>query len=197
MHDRCIEEDDFDCKLHASSCSSWSPYPFLKHRQSVFLLFIGFVCSVVVMFCRYLCSCLWSLCWLCCLRCAKRCSLSFAISCCRRLLRSRCLILVGVLQRSFGGKSSPARISSHLLCLLFCVICMGNCSWSHDSPIVNIVSQTMNKHISPSRTQHESAPWSSAVKSMLPGNAKWGLWRTPSDIFKERFCWGLDFARFC
>ena len=47
----------------------------------------------------------------------------------------------GVLQRSFGGKSSPARISTHLMCLLFDVICTGNCSW-------NILSQTMNKHIS-------------------------------------------------
>ena len=38
-------------------------------------------------------------------------------------------ILVGVLQRSFVWKS---RISSHLLCLLFCVIWLGNCSWLTD-----------------------------------------------------------------
>ena len=47
--------------------------------------------------------------------------------------------------------------STDLLCLLFCVICMGNCLWY--SPTVNIVSQTMNKHISPSWIQHESVPW--------------------------------------
>ena len=37
------------------------------------------------------------------------------------------------LQRSFGGKSSWARIWSHLLCL--CVICMGNCSWFTDGKL--------------------------------------------------------------
>ena len=37
------------------------------------------------------------------------------------------------LQSSFGGKSSWARIWSHLLCL--CVICMGNCSWFTDSKL--------------------------------------------------------------
>ena len=35
-------------------------------------------------------------------------------------------LLIGVLQRSFNGKSSSARICSHLLCLQFCVIYMGN-----------------------------------------------------------------------
>ena len=34
-----------------------------------------------------------------------------------------------------------------------------------DSPMVNFVSQTMNKHI-------KMRLWSSAAKSMLPGNAK-------------------------
>ena len=51
-----------------------------------------------------------------------------AASCCRCLLRSR-WILVGVLQRCFGWKS---RISSHLLCLLSCVIWMWNYSWFTD-----------------------------------------------------------------
>ena len=37
------------------------------------------------------------------------------------------------LHRSFGGKSSWARIWSHLLCL--CVICMGNCSWFTDGKL--------------------------------------------------------------
>ena len=47
--------------------------------------------------------------------------------------------LISVLQRSYGGKSSPWRISRHLwvLCLLFCVR-----EIVRDSPIVNIVSQT-------------------------------------------------------
>ena len=51
-----------------------------------------------------------------------------AASCCRCLLRSR-WILVSVLQRCFGWKS---RISSHLLCLLSCVIWMWNYSWFTD-----------------------------------------------------------------
>ena len=54
--------------------------------------------------------------------------------------------LISVLQRSYGGKSSPWRISRHLsvLRLMFCVR-----EIVRDSPIVNAVSQTMNKHISP------------------------------------------------
>ena len=47
-------------------------------RSLVFPLFIGYICSVIVVFCRCLCTCLWSLCWRRCLRCAKRCSLCFA-----------------------------------------------------------------------------------------------------------------------
>ena len=45
---------------------------------------------------------------------------------------------------SFGGKSSPTRISSHLLNpalssgLLLCVICMRNCSWFTATNSVNI-----------------------------------------------------------
>ena len=35
-----------------------------------------------------------------------------------------------------------------------------------------VISQTMNKHNSLSRKIHENEPWSSAAKSMLPGNAK-------------------------
>ena len=67
-------------------------------------------------------------CWLRCLRCAKRCSLLRGC-----LLRSaRLWILIGVLRRSFNGKSSSARICRHLLCLQFCVIWMGNCSWFTD-----------------------------------------------------------------
>ena len=36
------------------------------------------------------------------------------------------------LQGSFSGKSSLARICGYLLCLQFCVIWMGNCSWFTD-----------------------------------------------------------------
>ena len=49
-------------------------------------------------------------------------SLCYAMSSLLRgcLLRStRRIILVGVLRIIFGGKVSPTRISSHLLCLLF------------------------------------------------------------------------------
>ena len=83
-------------------------------------------------------------------------------------LRSRLLwsagrwTLTGVLQRSSNGKSSLARICRHLLFLLIV----------RDSTIANIVSQTMNKHKSISWIIHENAPWSSAAKFMLPGNAK-------------------------
>ena len=67
-------------------------------------------------------------CWRRCLRCAKRCSLFRGC-----LLRSaHRWILIGVLQRSFNGKSFSARICRHLLCLQFCVISMGNCSWFAD-----------------------------------------------------------------
>ena len=55
-------------------------------------------------------------------------SLCYAMSSLLRgcLLRStRRIILVGVLRMSFGGKVSPARISSHLLCLLFEIACSG------------------------------------------------------------------------
>ena len=87
-------------------------------------------------------------------------------------------ILVGVLQRSFGGKSLLASISSHLLCLLFCVICMGNCSWF----IWALHEYNM-----------KMCPWLSAAKSTLPScletqnapwpNATWGHCRTPIFIW--------------
>ena len=40
------------------------------------------------------------------------------------------------------------------------------CEIVRDSPMVNFDSQTVNKQI------HQNAPWSSAAKFMLPGNAK-------------------------
>ena len=59
---------------------------------------------------------------------------------------------------SFGGKSSPARISSHLpnpalsFGLLLCVICMRNCSWFIASNSVNI------RRNSSSWIKHDSVP---------------------------------------
>ena len=46
--------------------------------RSVFPLFIGFVYSEIVAFCRCLCTRLWSLCFRRSLRCGKRCSHCFA-----------------------------------------------------------------------------------------------------------------------
>ena len=41
-----------------------------------------------------------------------------------------------------------------------------------DLPMVNTVSQTMNKHNKPFMNNTWNAPWSSAAKSLLPGNGK-------------------------
>ena len=80
----------------------------------------------------------WSLCWRRCLRCASDALSASPFPCCRRLFRSR-WILVGVLQGSFDGKSSPARIPCNVLRLLFCVICK---EVARDSPIVNFPGNT-------------------------------------------------------
>ena len=65
------------------------------------------------------------------------------------------------LQWSFDGKSSPARIPSHLLneTLSFASRSL-SVVWEIDrnSPIVNIVWQTMNQDISLSWIKHDSAP---------------------------------------
>ena len=65
------------------------------------------------------------------------------------------------LQWSFDGTSSPARIPSHLLNgTLSCACRSLSVLWEidRDSPIVNIVWQTMNKDISLSWTKHYIAP---------------------------------------
>ena len=51
-----------------------------------------------------------------------------------------------------------------------------------DSPMVNFVSQMMNKHM-------KMRLWSSAAKSMLPGNAKCSMTSLADTkhIFRERF----------
>ena len=56
-----------------------------------------------------------------------------------------------------------------------------------DSPIINIVSQTMSKQ-QPGINITWNAPWSSAAKSMLPGNAKCSMTSlgATKHIFRER-----------
>ena len=95
--------------------------------RPAFPLFIGFACSVIVVFVDasvHVCG-----------RCDEDVAfavLSDVLSASRLFPSIRCRwAIVGVLQ-SFGGKSSPARISSHFLWLLFCVICKGNCPWFTD-----------------------------------------------------------------
>ena len=77
---------------------------------------------------------------------------------------------VGVLpSEEFRWKILLGEELQPLVVLLLCVICMGNCSrftvrkhcFTHDKKKHQLF---MNKH--------ENAPWLSAAKSMLPGNAK-------------------------
>ena len=82
---------------------------------------------------------------------------------------------VGVLfQRNFGGNLTWGGFAAAC-----CACCSVSFVWeiARDSPIVNIVSQTMNKQISFSWIKHENAPWLSAAKCMLPGNAKCSMTR--------------------
>ena len=109
------------------------------------------------------------------LRCTKRFSLCSAVSCSRLPLRWRRISSRRSRpRRSFGGKSSSARICSHLW-LLFCVICMGNCSW-YTNP-VNTVSQTINTARKPKK-----ASWRHATPDVRVDTR---------DIFRDkgnRFC---------
>ena len=63
-----------------------------------------------------------------------------------------------------------------------------------DLPMVNIVSQTMNKHNKPFMNNTWNAPWSSAAKSLLPGNAKCSMTSVADNkhIFVERFMYGAS-----
>ena len=111
--------DNFDCK-HACR---WFPVGFaansiarilLKHRQSVFPIFVGFVSSVIVVFC----CCLFTSSVL------KLTAFAFAVPLPALNLKSTFSVL-----RSFVCNSFPARISSHLLnplllSLLFSFICL-------------------------------------------------------------------------
>ena len=60
--------------------------------------------------------------------------------------------------------------------------------------MVNIVSQTMNKHNSLSRIIYENEPWSLMAKSMLPGSAKCSMTSLADTkhIFIERFIYGAS-----
>ena len=100
-----------------------------------------------------------------------------------------------LLQRSFGGKYLPGRGFGAICCV--CV----SFAWKivRDSPMVNIVSQTMNKHNSLLKIIRENAPWSSAAKSMLPGNAKCSMKKRyvmsladTKHIFID--LWGIEFC---
>ena len=124
---RCIE----DCKL----ASRWFLVGFvansidrilLKRRQSVFHLFVGFVCSVIVVFC-------------CCLFTSSVFSwkrFSFDVLLLALNLKSTFSVL-----RSSVCKSFPARISSHLLntLLLSLLLSFFPEILCGDSPTVNII----------------------------------------------------------
>ena len=168
---RCIEEDNFDCKLQALPdlliafwrvCTRCSHSPVcLQCNCSILSLPLYMFVVAVLTTLPLLCSAMFSL--------------------LRALLLSSstplAIDLISVLQRSYGGKSSPWRISRHLwvLRLLFCVR-----EIVRDSPIVNVVSQTMNKHINP--YGHVALP--SKKKCALTSNYCMRSWRPPSDIYK-------------
>ena len=121
-----------------------------------------------------------------CLHCAMRCSLCSTVSCWPLLPHCSCWI--------WSWHSHSWRVSVETLSVrgfwATCCACV-SFAWEfvRDSPMVNIVSQTMNKHNSLSWIIQENEPWSSAAKFMLPGNAKSSM--TPladtKHIFIERF----------
>ena len=130
---RCIEEDNFGWKLQAlpdlliafwsvgTRCSLSSPVCLQCNCSILSLPLYMFVVAVLTT----LPSRWWAM---------------FALPralCCFLSSTPLAIDLISVLKRSYGGKSSPWRISLHLLCLPFCVR-----EIVRDSPIVNIVSQT-------------------------------------------------------
>ena len=131
---------------------------FEASEVGVISLFIGFACSQSglqcnnVVFCRCLCTCLWSLCWRRCLRYAKRCSLCFAF------------VFFDPLAMNFGRRS-PEEFQWKIFAgedfqplVVLAFLCQFAWEIARDSPIVNVVSQTIEKH--------------RAAKSILPGNKK-------------------------
>ena len=136
---RCIEEHklNLDCNLPVSiaspdhfRCEFYNGGIFSKLLQSVFPLFIAFVRIVSAVFCRCPCTAVCTcICLLLTVQLPSLCQAIFSLL--RRFfLSSSSSLFLNFkppfsLERSFGGKSSPARIYSHL-CLLFCVICIRN-----------------------------------------------------------------------
>ena len=134
----CIEEHklNFDCKLPVSiaspdhfRCESYNGGIFSKLLQSVFPLFIAFVRIASAVFCRCRCTAVCTCIFLLFTVLPSLCQAIFSLIRGFLLSSSSSLFLnfkpPFSLGWSFGGKSSPARIYSHL-CLLFCVICIRN-----------------------------------------------------------------------
>ena len=84
-------------------------------------------------------------CLRCCLRCAKRFSLYSAVSCCRLLLR--CSLISSRRSRS-GGVSVENLPRQEFTATCACYSVSFALEIARESTTVNIVSQTMNKHIS-------------------------------------------------
>ena len=104
----CLEADNFDSKLASLRfVANTIDRILLKRRQSVFPPFVGFICSVTVVFCCCLFTYSWSLYSLCLYLTVR---FAFAVPLLALNLKSTFLLL-----RSFVCKSFPARISSHLL----------------------------------------------------------------------------------
>ena len=90
------------------------------------------------------------------------------------------------LQRFFGVKSSPAGIYSRRSCVCYSVPFAREIAW--DSPIGNIVSQTLKEQALP---QYFGYWWEIAFTRMLPRNKKCVMtsnycvtsWRTPSELY--------------
>ena len=79
-------------------------------------------------------------------------------------------IFIGIISRGVSVENLPWQGFAGTCCACSSV----SFGWEivRDSPMLNIVSQTMNQHNILSWIIHENTPWSSAAKSMLPGNAK-------------------------
>ena len=138
--------------------------PCCSHKIFFQMICICIVCKVIVVFCRCLCTCMFMVVVLKTLPalpslCLAMFSLSsrFLLSSSRPLSMnfSRCS------PEEFRWKIFVCENFHYLLCLLF--------SACH---LHGKLLAILNKHIQPSWMQHESAPWTSAAKSMLPRNTK-------------------------
>ena len=113
-----------------------------------------------------------------CLRCAERCSFCSAVSCWRLLLR--CLRWI------WSRRSRSRRVSVENLpgrgFGATCCVCV-SFAWEivRNSPMVNFVSQTMNKHIK-MRLGHRRR----SLCCLETQNAPWRHWRIPSIFVKPR-----------